>query len=559
MVHKKTIAYSLLLALLLAGAALILGTGTTQARYVNTDTWYTALTVTPDARVTSNCLTEGSQTVLLGKLELEGLPGGHETQIPFTLNSTHTVMGTIDWDIPQEQAEYLQAGILLNGQAVTKQVETELPSGENTADLQLFPTQKALETVHEEITVTVSVRWTAGTQTISADFRVTLGALTQLPEPPEDTQPPEEETDPEQTEPSTETEPSEEETTEDPQIPEVLTETEPATEPEETDPTEPEETDPTEPEETDPTEPKETDPTEPEETDPTEPEETDPTEPEETDPTEPEETDPTEPEETDPSEPEETDPTEPEETEPTEPEETEPTEPDVEPVSPVQIRSLEEFSREYFLPAVITFPQGTDRAVLSAVTETGETAPLPPFIRYSLDGGTEWYLLYYGGAVELTLQSVTQAAVLLDLSAVDGQLLSLTLHAHAYAGEKSVGTAEHTCLVSSVPPVAANSEPWLLSAKKQLVLQLNPAWADCTLEYTVQMLTEDETTGEIGYVPVELSWDSLFAQKTGDSLVFELGSEKPGAGAYRVTFTWKFEELCFAVEQASFFINYSSD
>ena len=535
---KKTILYALLLTGLLLTGALLGSTGRAQARYVNQDIWYTALSVSPDARITSNCLVGGGQTVLLGNMELQ------ERLIPFALNSTHTVPCTVDWEIPQDQAEYLQAGMLLNGDPVTKNVTVELPAGENMADLQLIPTQMALETVHDQIDVTVQVRWTTGTQTLSADFRVTLPAVTALPELPEDTQPPEEETQPEETQTPSETEPSVEEPTEDPQTPEMITETEPATEPEETTaPTEPEETTaPTEPEET-------TAPTEPEETTaPTEPEETTaPTEPEETTtPTEPEETTaPTEPEET-------TTPTEPEETTP-------PTQPDVEPVSPVQLRSLAHFSREYYLPAVIDHPQGTDRVVLSARNDAKETMPLPPFTRYSTDGGTEWYLLYYGGSPELTPQTATQTSVLLDFSCVEETWDTLTLYTQAYAGESCIGSVEHICAASSESAVSAASEPWILREKEHLTLRLNPDWSACTLEYTLQMLTEDKTTGELVYIPVELSEEGLSAQHNGDTLVFRLGKEKCGAGAYRITFTWKFEELCFAVKQTSFFINYSSD
>ena len=62
---------------------------------------------------------------------------------------------------------------------------------------------------------------------------------------------------------------------------------------------------------------------------------------------------------------------------------------------------------------------------------------------------------------------------------------------------------------------------------------------------------------------MELSEDTLYAirdtQESLDTLTLRLGKKLPQAGTYRIIFTWKLEDLCFATEQTSFFINYSSD
>ena len=557
--RNKIMLYGLLLVPVLLLTVAVASVGDARARYINTDSWYTSLTVEPAGQVTGNCLTEGGQTVLLGQMELQ------ELQVPFTMNSPQTVSGVFDWEV-REGADYLQAGLLLGEEVITKQTAVELAAGESIFDLQLMPTEQALTSVHEEITVTVRVSWITQTQTLTADFRTALPALTEAAQTPSDPDTPSE---PSETTDTTETTEQETVDASQEQQPAVITETEETTSSTE------ETTTPTE-ETTAPTE-ETTTPTE-ETTAPTE-ETTTPTE-ETTAPTE-ETTTPTE-ETTAPTE-ETTEPTE-ETTEPTE-ETTDPTQPDseVEGASAVKLSSLTAFGREHYLPVIITVPQGADRVVLTGsisveqtqadADQSGEASEeqaqtqtlsqLPPFTRYSPDGGSSWYLLYYGGAVELNIASDTQRLLLLlDLSATE-EADALTLQAQAYAGQASVGTAEHTARLSDTLPVTAGSEPWILSDKERLVLQLDPAWSGCVLEYTVEMLTADKNLETVEYIPVELSEDTLYAvrdtQEDSDELTLRLGKELPQAGTYRITFTWKLEAFCFATEQKSFFINYSSD
>lgn len=204
------------------------------------------------------------------------------------------------------------------------------------------------------------------------------------------------------------------------------------------DPGEPE---PSEPEETDPTE--STEPTESEETEPTEAAEptysvqTEETQP--TDPTESEETDPT-----DPPEPEETDPTDPTESEEsTESPQTEEALPQAE----VTLMTLGEFEITKRLPLKLGLSGDADRLLLGL--EAGE--PLPPFTRYSTDGGQNWYLLYFGGYVEITEGFTEEGAswsLLADFSAA-GLIREepMDLELQAFLGEIPTGTAS----VQTVP------------------------------------------------------------------------------------------------------------
>ena len=52
--RNKIMLYGLLLALVLLGTVAVASVGDTQARYINTDSWYTSLTVEPAGQVTSN-------------------------------------------------------------------------------------------------------------------------------------------------------------------------------------------------------------------------------------------------------------------------------------------------------------------------------------------------------------------------------------------------------------------------------------------------------------------------------------------------------------------------
>ena len=511
--RNKTILYGLLLALMVLAVTAAVSVGDAQGRYVNTDTWYTALKMDPTAQVSSNCLVEGGQTVLLGYMELEP----EQTLVPFTLNASQTVTGIMSWS--SSDPDYLQAGVLLDSEVITQETALELPEGGSVADLQLIPTEAARNTVHEALTVTVTVRWIMQEQTVSADFQVILPAVEELPETPADPDTPSDTEDPSETPEGTEQVPSDT--------------------PEET---EQENGDTTQ--EQQPAVTSETD---------------------------------------EPSEPIDDTTGTPDDTTGT-PDDTT-TEPDseVEGASAVKLSSLTAFHREHYLPVIITVPQGSTQVLLTGSTtvedtqtedtQSGDTPAeqaetesglrLPPFTRYSPDGGSSWYLLYYGGNIELNVPSGTQQIpLLLDLAGTEKTDV-LNLQAQVYADGVSVGTAKHSLQLSDTPAVTAGSDPWILSDGKRLVLQLNPAWSECHLAYTVEMLTADKNLETVEYIPVELSEDTLYAirdtQESLDTLTLRLGKKLPQAGTYRITFTWKLEDLCFATEQTSFFINYSSD
>ena len=261
MAHKKKIAYWLLLLTALYLASAVLSVGESQARYVNTATWYTVAEPTQN-KVTSDCLeltTQPPLTVLLGQLESE------PREISFTLGSSADTSGVLTWQV--DHPEYLDVRLQLGENSLSSGATVSLTGETPTVvTMRLTPTAKALEP-RDGMHVNIQVRFG---ESLAGTFQVELLPVAQ-PEPtePETTEP--ETTEPETTEPeTTEPETTEPETTE----PET---TEPeATEPEATEPeaTEPEATEPeaTEPEATEPeaTEPEATEPeaTEPEATEP---------------------------------------------------------------------------------------------------------------------------------------------------------------------------------------------------------------------------------------------------------------------------------------------------
>ena len=248
MAQKKKIAYWLLLITVLYLAGSVMSVGESQARYVNTATWYTVAEPIRN-NPTSDCLEPVTQppiTVLLGQMTQES------REISFTLDSRTDTSGMLAWGV--DSPDYLDVRVQI-GDTSLSSGDTVSLTGETpvTVTMLLSLTEKALEP-RDGMNVNIQVSFG---ETLAGTFRVELmpvdgqilAATEQETTEPEVTEL--EATEPEVTEPeATEPEVTEPEVTE----PEV---TEPeVTEPEVTEPetTEPETTEPevTEPEATEP-------------------------------------------------------------------------------------------------------------------------------------------------------------------------------------------------------------------------------------------------------------------------------------------------------------------
>ena len=205
MAHKKKIAYWLLLLTALYLASAVLSVGESQARYVNTATWYTVAEPTQN-KVTSDCLeltTQPPLTVLLGQLESE------PREISFTLGSSADTSGVLTWQV--DHPEYLDVRLQLGENSLSSGATVSLTGETPTVvTMRLTPTAKALEP-RDGMHVNIQVRFG---ESLAGTFQVELLPVAQ-PEPtePETTEP--ETTEPETTEPeTTEPETTEPETTE---------------------------------------------------------------------------------------------------------------------------------------------------------------------------------------------------------------------------------------------------------------------------------------------------------------------------------------------------------
>lgn len=576
MKRNRIKAYWLLLMALIYLAGAVLSVGETQARYVTTATWNTVVQQGENP-VTSDCLedvTAAPLTILLGTMPQETY------SVNFTLTSTEDMTGRLKWTVDKEN--YISAKMCIGEELITHATDIALTAGETvTVTMVLIPFETLFKEIRPAENVSIVVEWE---DSLKGTFLIQLPAVEEVPE----------ETEPEETEP---TEPEE---------------TEP-TEPEETDPTEPEETKPTEPEETKPAEPEETNPTEPEETKATEPENTESGEgtngiripvitprlsvkagtgltihtetsdeeivsEEETDSENSgetqEETEGSTGEGTGEDNGENTDGEDTTKDEETTEDPSEPTEPEQEEIPPMTIllETVEEVNSAESLPIRISAPEngGVIRLGLTAVVESTETEGesltilenFPRYTRFSLTDGDHYYMLYNADTIALKLEAGESVSLLLDLSRVELEQFQVVLGAAEQAEDAEVSTCAATVIPKEVRDITFRSR--ILSVDQPLEIAVSDFWQYFDLDFTVDMLTvvrdEDSGAETIAYVPVELDkaclWAELISDESGTKIIFSIGETLPPAGTYRVSLNWNIEELCYAVTQENFFINY---
>ena len=198
MAQKKKIAYWLLLITVLYLAGSVMSVGESQARYVNTATWYTVAEPTRN-NPTSDCLEPVTQppiTVLLGQMAQES------REISFALDSRTDTSGMLAWRV--DSPDYLDVRVQI-GDTSLSSGDTVSLTGETpvTVTMLLSLTEKALEP-RDGMNVNIQVSFG---ETLTGIFRVELmpvdgqilAATEQEATEPEVTEP--EVTEPEATEP----------------------------------------------------------------------------------------------------------------------------------------------------------------------------------------------------------------------------------------------------------------------------------------------------------------------------------------------------------------------
>lgn len=260
-----------------------------------------------------------------------------------------------------------------------------------------------------------------------------------------------------------------------------------------------------------------------------------------------------------------------------EPEKSEEPETPAEPAKPgIHMESLESFDMNQLLPLKLTLSEEVTAIRLGLWQDgvlVGETmtdpsiTSLPAGTRFSLNGGKSYYMLYSGKALELSNGSLTSLNLLLDLSCTGlNTKKELVLGMEAYAGENLLKRCALTVKADAVaaklmvPEGTGEASGRILTRGSTLTLELPMDWKQAQMEQTLEILTLN-AAGESVYETVNLNssaWKmEIVSDEKTHSLQLQPGQTLPQAGTYRLTITWRYEAICYARTQTTFFINYA--
>ena len=230
---------------------------------------------------------------------------------------------------------------------------------------------------------------------------------------------------------------------------------------------------------------------------------------------------------------------------------TQPEEPAV--VGELAVSMLDSFSLEGYLPVNMILPENSTTLVVSL-----SDGILPTFTRYSLDGGEEWYMLYYGGSIRVDADQMPifsdGQCLLLDLYRTewDGtQLLYLSVTAYTEEG-RYIGEGVSEASVELLQSRKIEM-PLMMGISSPLELPLPERWAECEKEVCFNRL---ELCDE---VPVyrEVTEDSVWIEFGEGNVTVSAGDTLPAAGTYCLAIKYKYSGICFAESEITFFVNYS--
>lgn len=191
-----------------------------------------------------------------------------------------------------------------------------------------------------------------------------------------------------------------------------------------------------------------------------------------------------------------------------------------------------------------------------------ETIPFPARLRYSLNGGESFYMLYNPSVIPLVPGTNGKIEVLLDFSRVNLTGKEVKLGAAGFADEAMVAADIASSVAQQQYAVTLSSR--ILDTSEPLTVSIPQAWQGYTLEYTVEMLTSplmpDGSYGLPTYEAVELTEEGLFVDETqAGKLEVRLGETLPPAGTYRIRMNWTFAEEPVEDTQVIFYINYTTN
>jgi len=230
---------------------------------------------------------------------------------------------------------------------------------------------------------------------------------------------------------------------------------------------------------------------------------------------------------------------------------TQPEEPAV--VGELPVSTLDSFSLEGGLPVNMILPENSTTLVVSL-----SDGVLPAFTRYSVDGGENWYMLYYGGSIRVDAAQMSVfedgQCLLLDLYRTDwDSAQSLLLSAVAYTQEgRYIGEVVSEATAELFQTRTAET-PLMLNASGPLELSVPESWAECEKEACLNRLELSDG------MPVyrEIIDDSVRIEFGEDDVTVAVGDVLPAAGTYWLTIRYKCGGVCFAESKITFFVNYS--
>ena len=190
-------------------------------------------------------------------------------------------------------------------------------------------------------------------------------------------------------------------------------------------------------------------------------------------------------------------------------------------------------------------------------TDTWALQAFPAYLCYSYDNGKSYYMLYNSDIIELDTEGMTAIQVLVDFSKTKmTEETELLLAITAHDEQNVLGTGTNTVTVEKTQSVHLSSR--FLTKGSSLSIEIPKEWQAYTLEYVVEMLTADEATGNIGYVPVDLKTGGIKITADAKTGVMTIQTDKtlPAAGSYRITMNWMSEGACVVQAQENFFVHY---
>ncbi len=224
-----------------------------------------------------------------------------------------------------------------------------------------------------------------------------------------------------------------------------------------------------------------------------------------------------------------------------------------------EMSTLKDFSLKAPLPIALDIPDDTARVTVNLSDDD-----LPAFTRYSTDGGENWYMLYYGGEIDIdvyesALFTELGMSLLLDLSYTDWDSTEpVYLFGKAYTdGGWYTGTVlsmPHAMLFST----RTSRSPMVLTEDKPLALPLTESWAECGERVTLERLTAQNSDASRAEYE-EIFCDSINVSLEDASVTVSVGDSLPEAGTYRLTIEYSYGDIYFAQSQITFFVNYSGE